>query len=55
MTHEKAIVEEVKRVMEMEENDPLYIRAQLVILMVFIRNHGIISNDVDLAPKYLDN
>ena len=55
MTHEEARVEEVKRVMEKDENKPLYISAELMSPMVVIRNHRIISNDVYLAPKYLAN
>jgi len=55
MTHEEARVEEVKRVMENEENEPLYIRAKLMSPMVSISNYNFISNDVDLAPKYLSN
>lgn len=55
MTHEEARDEEVKRVMGKEENEPLYIRLEIVSPMYIIKNHNIISNDAELAPKYLDN
>lgn len=55
MNHEEARVEEVKRVIEKEEKEPLYIRTQLVSPMDVIRNHGIISDDVVLTSKYLAN
>jgi len=36
-----------------EENEPLYIRVELVSPKVANSNHGLISNDVALAPKYI--
>ena len=53
MTHEETRVKEAKRVMKKEENEPFYIMADLVSPRDVIRNHGLISNDVSLAPKYL--
>ncbi len=53
MTHEEAKTEEVRKVMENEEKKPLHIRAEKIRPMIFISNHSIISNDADLAPKYL--
>lgn len=55
MTHEEVRDEEVKRVMEKEEKEPLYIRVELVSPMVVTSNHRIIYNDVDLAPKIFSN
>ena len=53
MTHEDARAKEVKRVMKKEEKEPLYIKEELVTPRVVIRNHGLISYDAPLAPKYL--
>ena len=53
MTHEETRVEEVKRVMTKEEKEPLYMRAEIVKLKNVISNHGLISNDAALAPKYI--
>jgi len=53
MTHEETIIEEVKRVMEKEEKEPLYIKAKLMKSKDVISNHGLISNDATLAPKYI--
>lgn len=51
MTHEE-VKDEVKKVMEKEEKESVYMRAEKISPMFFINNHSIISNDVDLAPKY---
>jgi len=51
MTYQEIIYEEVKRVMEKEEKEPLYIRVEIVSLRDIINNHGLIYNDVILAPK----
>lgn len=53
MTHEERRYEEMKRVMEREEKEPLYIRVELVSISDIINNHGLISNDVILVPKYI--
>jgi len=53
MSHEEARAEEVKIIVEKEEREPLYIIAEQINSMVVISNHNVISNDVQLAPRYL--
>jgi len=53
MSHEEARAKEVKRALEREEREPLYIRVEQINLMVFISTHNIIANDPHLAPRYL--
>ena len=53
MSHEEARAKEVKRILEKEEGKPLYIRSEQINSMVVISNHNIISNDAQLAPRYL--
>lgn len=54
MGHEKARDDEVKRIVEKEEIEPLYIRGEQINSMDVISNHNIISNDAQLTPRYLD-
>jgi len=53
MGHEKAKAKELKRIVEKEEGEPLYNRAEQVNSMVVISNHNINSNDAQLAPRYM--
>lgn len=53
MTHEETRDEEVKRVMKKDEKEPLYIRVEWLIPRDVISNHGLIFDDVALAPKFL--
>jgi len=53
MSHENSRAKEVKRVLEREEKEPLYIRAEQTNSMVVISTHNIIANDPQLAPRYL--
>jgi len=53
MGHEKAMAKEVKRVLEREETKPLYIREEHRNSMVFISTHNLITNDPQLAPRYV--
>jgi len=52
MSHE-ANAKEMKRVLEREEREPLYIRVEQINLVVVISTHNIIANDPQLAPRYL--
>lgn len=53
MTHDETRVEEVKKVMEKEEKEQLYIKAELVSPNIVTSNHNLISNYATLAPKYI--
>ena len=53
LAHEEIRVEEVKRIMEKEEMEPLYIKVELMSPKVVIRNHSLICNDIVLEPKYI--
>ena len=53
MSHEEASATKVKRVLEREEKEPLYIREEHINSMVVISTHNIITNDPQLAPRYL--
>lgn len=53
MSHEEAKAKEVKRVLEREEKEFLYARAEQINSMVVISTHNIIINDPKLAPRYL--
>lgn len=55
MTHEKARAKEVRKVLEKEEKEPLYIMEKQIISMIVINTHSIIFNDANLAPKYLSS
>ncbi len=53
MGHEKARAEEVKIIVEKEEREPLYNKAEQINPMSISSNHNIVSNDAQLAPRYL--
>jgi len=53
LTHEETRAEEVKKVMTKEQKEPLYIRVELVSPKDVNNIHSLISNDVNLAPKYI--
>ena len=53
MSHEEDRAEEVKRIVEKEEKEPLYIREEKINSSVVISNHNIIFNDAQLVPRYL--
>ena len=52
-SHEEVRTKNVKRVLEGEERDPLYIREKKINSMAIISTHNIIVNDPKLAPRYL--
>lgn len=54
MGDEKTRAEEVKRIVEKEEREPLYIKTEQINSMVVISNHNIISNDAQIVLRYLD-
>jgi len=54
LTREKIRDEEVRKLMENEEKDPLYIIEVLVSSAAVISNHNLISSDSYLAPKYIE-
>lgn len=51
MSHEEARDNEVKRVLEREEKETLYIREKNINSMAVISTHNIIANDPHLAPR----
>jgi len=53
LTHEEARAKEVKKVMTKEEKEPLYIKVELVIPKVVIRNHNLIAFYPSLEPRYI--
>ena len=53
MSHEEAKDERVKRIVDKEERKPIYIKAEQINSMAIISNHNIISNDTQLALRYL--
>jgi len=55
LTHEEERVEEMKKVMTIEEKEPLYIKVELVSPKVFINNHNLMAFDPSLAPRYIAN
>jgi len=50
MSHEEVRAKEVKREMEREEEEPLYIREKQINSMAIISTHNVIANDPHLAP-----
>ena len=53
MIHEETRVKEVKIVLESKEKEPLYIREEQINSMAIINTHNLITNDPQLAPRYL--
>lgn len=53
MSHEEARDKEVKKVLEREEKDPIYIKEEHINSMTIISTHNIITNDPQLSPRYL--
>jgi len=54
MSYEQAQPQKVKRIIEKEEKESLYIRVtEKINSSVVINNHIIVSNDSQLAPRYL--
>jgi len=53
VNHDKARDIDMKKVMEKEETKPLMIRVEQSNPMAIINTHNVISNDPNLAPRYL--
>jgi len=53
MNHEESRAVEMKRILVREKNEPLFIRVEQSNPMALIRNHNLIANDPQLAPRYL--
>ena len=54
LTHEEVRVEEKKRVISKETNEPLWVRAELRAPLLVINNHRLIFEDLKLEPHYIE-
>ena len=53
MNHEKSRDTKMKIILAREQNEPLFIRDEQSNPMAIINIHNLISNDPQLAPRYL--
>jgi len=55
MNHEELRAAKMKRMMTKEQNEPLMIRVEPLDPMALVSTHNLLSNDPQIAPKYLAN
>ena len=53
MNHEESRATIMKRILAREENKPLFIKVEQSNPMALISTHNLITNDPQLAPRYL--
>jgi len=55
MNHEELRVEKIRRLMIKEQNEPLMIRAEPSDPMALINTHNLLSNNLQIAHRYISD